>query len=376
MAALAVGIGLVGVVAPGISEADAAPTAWADGAISTVLANGIIPGVKTQAAFMPAAPLDGTTLNAFATGLFPARRFAASRSVVNPATQTIGSLDQTFVIGAGLSGAVANAIRGVRAAGYVTVRGAGMEAAARMLQLRYSFPSSEDAFEKTSHEAASRADAAYSAAVVLDWGGWEPQSAKTTLSMLAHIPATTGERHAIVTRALSRLGMPYVWGGEADVAEGDSFPFGPQAHGGYDCSGFVWRVVALVAAAPSGALGRIGGRTTFEMAQSTPVASRLAYSQLQPGDLLLFGDNGPASTYDEIGHVGIYLGNNLMIHSSSQGVMISEVDTGWYKERFAFGKSVVPPAGVTARPLASSASLASEVPAGVDPAAGQDDVAP
>lgn len=325
---------------------------------------------------MPAAALNGTTLNAFATGLFPSRRFAASRTGVNPAPQTIGSLDRTFVIGAGLTGAVARAIRGVRAAGYVTVRGAGMEAAARMLQLRYSFPSSEDNLEKTSHEVASRADAAYSASVVLGWGGWEPQSAKSTLSMLASIPATTGERHAVVTRALSRLGMPYVWGGEADVAEGDAFPFGPQAHGGYDCSGFVWRVVALVAAAPRGALARIGGRTTFEMAQSTPAASRLAYSQLQPGDLLLFGDAGRASTYDQIGHVGIYLGNNLMIHSSSQGVMISEVDTGWYKERFAFGKSVVPPAGVAARPLAASASLASEVPAGIDPRAGQDDVAP
>ena len=359
-------------VAPDAGAADT--TSWADGSIATVLAHGLVPGVTTTAQFRPADPLTGATLNAFASGLFSSR-FAASRTQTTPGVQTIASLDRTFVISAGLSGAVATAIRGVRGAGYHTVRGAGMEAAARMLQLRYSFPSSQDNLEKSAHQTASRADAAYSAAVVLDWQGWEPQEARATLGMLASIPATAGERHAIVSRALGKLGMPYVWGGESDTAEGSSYAFGPQAHGSYDCSGFVWRVVALDPASPSGAPARIGGRTTFEMARSTPVAARLSYRQLQPGDLMLFGDNGRASTYDQVGHVGIYLGNNLMIHSSSQGVMISR----WYRlvpGAVRLRQERGSPAGVAARAIARVAPAAREVPAGVDPAARQGDVAP
>ena len=370
--------GLLAGCLPTAASARSAPsTSWASNSIATILAHGLVPGVSTQAQFRPSAALDGTTLNAFAANLFPSRRLAANVQGVNPAPQKIGALDKKFVMSAGLTGAVARAIRGVRASGYPTISGAGMEAAARMLQLRYDFPASEDNLERSSREIARRADAAYSAAVVLDWGGWEVGSAKTTLAMLGRIPATTGERHAIITRAFSKLGMPYIWGGESDTAESSSYAFGSQAHGGYDCSGFVWRVVALDPASPSGALARIGGRTTFDMARTTPRSKRLSYSQLQPGDLMLFGDSGVRSTYSQVGHVGIYLGNNLMIHSSSQGVMISEVDTGWYEQRFAFGKSVVPPDGVTGRRLASVGHGPITVPADIsDATAGQDNTAP
>ncbi len=369
---------LVGTATQGSRPAPAAVApfpAWANTSISAVIAHGLVPGVTTPAEFRPSDPLDGTTLNTFVTGLFRSRRLAGAWSPVNPALQSIGSLDKTFVVASGLTGSVARAVRGARAAGYHTVRGAGMEAAARMLRLRYGFPSSEDNLEKSSREIASRADAAYSASVVLGWQGWEPQQAKATLGMLAAIPSTVGERHAILTRALAKLGMPYVWGGESDTAEGSAYAFGPQAHGGYDCSGFVWRVVALDPSSPVGALARIGGRTTFEIARTTPTTLRIPYARLQPGDLMLIGDNGPASTNDQMGHMGIYLGNNLMIHSSSQGVMVSATGDGWYRERFAFGKSVVPP-GAAGRRLASVASIAAEVPAGVDPTAGQNDVGP
>jgi len=63
--------------------------------------------------------------------------------------------------------------------------------------------------------------------------------------------------------------MPYGWGGESD---GLSSRYGAQLHGGYDCSGFVWRVYKL-SGNPAG-LG-IGGRTAAQMAGEIPKAQRL-----------------------------------------------------------------------------------------------------
>ena len=63
--------------------------------------------------------------------------------------------------------------------------------------------------------------------------------------------------------------MPYVWGGTNDKAIG-------QAHGGFDCSGLVWRALILDPAAPKGMLKKVGGRTTYEMARTTTKARRLS----------------------------------------------------------------------------------------------------
>ena len=49
-------------------------------------------------------------------------------------------------------------------------------------------------------------------------------------------PTTTPRSSPRSSVAVSKIGMPYVWGGETDG------PRYGQVHGGYDCSGFVWRV--------------------------------------------------------------------------------------------------------------------------------------
>jgi cell wall-associated NlpC family hydrolase len=51
--------------------------------------------------------------------------------------------------------------------------------------------------------------------------------------------------------------------------------------------------------------------------QSTPIS----LAQLQPGDLLFWGDGGPTSIY----HAAIYTGNGMMIHAPRPGRKVEEV---------------------------------------------------
>jgi cell wall-associated NlpC family hydrolase len=107
--------------------------------------------------------------------------------------------------------------------------------------------------------------------------------------------------------------MPYVWGGETDG------PSPGQVHGGYDCSGFAWRVFKL-SGNPAGR--QISGRTAAQQAGEIPKSRRIALDDVQPGDLLFFGSAHFRSkaTEGNVTHEGIALSNQWAIHSSSQGV--------------------------------------------------------
>src|ERR671922_275141 len=56
------------------------------------------------------------------------------------------------------------------------------------------------------------------------------------------LPPLTDWQQRIITTAFSFVGYPYVWGGTSERAEA---PAGVKARGGFDCSGFVWRVYKL-----------------------------------------------------------------------------------------------------------------------------------
>jgi cell wall-associated NlpC family hydrolase len=101
-----------------------------------------------------------------------------------------------------------------------------------------------------------------------------------------------------VDTALAQQGKPYQWGGT-----------GP---GGYDCSGLVWSAYK--------AAGVDLPRTS--RAQST-VGAPVSKANLKPGDLVFF--------YSPVGHVGMYVGNGLMVHSSTYGqpVSVVPVDSMW-----------------------------------------------
>ena len=157
---------------------------------------------------------------------------------------------------------------------------------ARLLGLRYNHPAGSDRLERSSTDVATRADAAYTTARVL--AGVRADYARSVVAKFAALPATSGLRHAALQRAIRLIGQPYVWGGTTEKMQA-------QGHGGFDCSGLVWRALILDPAAPKGMLKKVGGRTTYEMARTTKKARRLSRARTRPGDILLFGSAGRAS---------------------------------------------------------------------------------
>jgi N-acetylmuramoyl-L-alanine amidase len=117
-------------------------------------------------------------------------------------------------------------------------------------------------------------------------------------------------RLAIVEYAKKFLGVPYVYGGSSP--------------NGFDCSGFVMYVFKH-----SGiSLNRVA-------ADQATQGSKIAKSELKPGDLVFFDTNGG---HNYINHVGIYVGDGMFIHSSSgnsnRKVVISNLVSGFYNESY------------------------------------------
>ena len=115
-------------------------------------------------------------------------------------------------------------------------------------------------------------------------------------------PSTSsGNGQAIVDYATQFVGNKYVWGGTDPVT-------------GSDCSGFTQAVYNNF------------GISIPRVAESQKVAgTEVSMENAQVGDLLFFGQDG-----GQADHVAIYMGNNMIIHSSSEetGVIISDVSYG------------------------------------------------
>jgi cell wall-associated NlpC family hydrolase len=209
----------------------------------------------------------------------------------------------------------------------------GTEAVARFLGLRYDHPSGTDQLELFPNSPITRAEAAWSFAQILKFSDWQVSYARQTLSGFA-LPAMSADQLTALRIAVSRIGYPYVWGGTTDdTSDG-------LAHGGFDCSGFVWRVYKVSGLSWG---TKIRGRTAAQQAGEIPRSQRLKMTQLKPGDLLFFGTAGFTSRATEanIYHEGIYLGDNWVIHSSGQGVYIEPLKGSWLGDEFAWGRRVI-----------------------------------
>jgi cell wall-associated NlpC family hydrolase len=137
------------------------------------------------------------------------------------------------------------------------------------------------------------------------------------------------------------VGYPYVWGGTSPTAETE---FGVHSVGGFDCSGFVWRVYKLTSYPGEGRLADVlRGRTTYQMSGEVPRSARISAAHLEPGDVMFFG-HGPRSQPSEVDHAGIYLGNGWFVQSSGQGVTLLPFD-GWYRQSFAWARRPLREAG-------------------------------
>jgi cell wall-associated NlpC family hydrolase len=212
----------------------------------------------------------------------------------------------------------------------------GTEVVARQLGLRFNHDSAHDAQELYPWEAITRAEAAWSLATVLQFDGSQVAYARDVLGRF-QLPDYTPAQRAALRIAISKVGMPYIWGGETDAA---GTWFGWQAHGGYDCSGLVWRVFKL-GRQPAGA--RIHGRTAASMAAEIPRSQRLRMDETLPGDLLFFGRARiwQRVTWANVTHVGIALGNGFMINASTQGVTVAPLWEDWRVKRFSFARRVL-----------------------------------
>ena len=114
---------------------------------------------------------------------------------------------------------------------------------------------------------------------------------------------------ALIAEAHSWKGTPYLWGG--------------NDRDGVDCSGFVTQVYIR-------ALGIKLPRTS---ATQSEYCSSLKREHLQPGDLVFFSTD--SSRKGIVTHVGMYIGEGNMIHSSSsRGVIVSSLDNTYYKRTF------------------------------------------
>ena len=269
---------------------------------------------------------------------------AEPKQVPDPAKPvTMAQLDLRLVQSLGL-GKAANAFTaGARTAGLKVPGRFGTEVVARLLGLRLNHPASQDSLELLPNDPATRAEAAYSVAQVLRFTGSEVEGIQSLADSFA-LPTFTDWQKRILATAFARVGMPYVWGGETD---GPQTAFGVSSRGGYDCSGFVWRVYKRQAYTGGGGLSSVlRGRTTYQMSGEVPVAERIGLANLEPGDVIFFGNSGPRSQPAQVGHMGIYAGNGWFVHSSGYGVALARLD-GWYARQFAWGRRPLTEAGLS-----------------------------
>ncbi|MGM9537885.1 MAG: C40 family peptidase [Candidatus Onthomonas sp.] len=123
---------------------------------------------------------------------------------------------------------------------------------------------------------------------------------------------------AMIAEAEKYLGYPYVWGGSSPATS-------------FDCSGFVSWVINNCGVGWN--VGRLGASGLLS------ICTRVSPANAKPGDLIFF-----QGTYDTPGasHVGIYVGNSMMIHAGDP-IQYTSISSSYWQEHFlAFGRLPAP----------------------------------
>ena len=316
----------------------AAKSSWAQREIKLVTDQGLMGG--DAARFRPEAPLTKRVLADLVADL---AEMPPTTTADPSAPATLAELDQALVRGLELSDEARLFYLGARATGARPPARFGSEVVARLIGLRKNHAARYDALELRPDDVANRAEAAYSAAQILRFSGSEVESVEESATEF-ELPVYTPWQRRLLQTAFNLIGYPYVWGG---TSSGEQSLFGVRSRGGFDCSGFAWRVYKLQSYAGGEQLAAtLRGRTAAQMAGEVPKTRRIALASLQPGDLLFFGRGGRRAKPAAVDHMGIYAGNGWMIHSSRYGVALTRVE-GWYEERFAWGRRPLAEAGLT-----------------------------
>lgn len=138
-------------------------------------------------------------------------------------------------------------------------------------------------------------------------------------------------RHSLLALAKKQLGYPYVYGGARP--------------GGFDCSGLMYYLFGQ---------HDIGlHRSASQQLQDGIIIPKEA---LQVGDLIFFREPGkgyPAS------HVGVYAGNNQIIHAGSKGIAYADLDMDYYADYYLCARRIVNTNAATQLEETSTVSAAS-----------------
>lgn len=319
------------------SAASARPGAssFAAKEMATVVGAGLM--APSVASFRPGDPLTASEHATVVASL------GGTISVSNPnALVTVRELDAQLVTLAGLRDEARSIRLAAVEAGLSPRPWLGTETVARLLGFRVNHPREQDGLELQVTQPVTRAEAAYSIAVYLGLREAQIEAVRAAAASFSP-PQLTGWQRLVLTRALRFVGSPYVWAGTSERAQqlgGSVLP------GGFDCSGFVWRVYKTQPFAEAPQLGGVLlGRTTYAMSGEVPRRARVARAALQPADVVFFGDRGSRSTPAEVSHMGIYVGNGWIVHSSRFGTTLTPM-TGWYETTFAWARSPLVEAGL------------------------------
>lgn len=120
---------------------------------------------------------------------------------------------------------------------------------------------------------------------------------------------------SLIARAETYMGRPYVWSDEGDV--------------GFDCSGLTFALYQEIA----------GIKIPRSSRTQATFGTEVARENLQPGDLVFFNTTSSGN----ISHVGLYIGDDIMIHASSSksSVVKSSLSEKYYDARFVTARRII-----------------------------------
>jgi cell wall-associated NlpC family hydrolase len=323
------------VVASAASGATTNRSQFASAEIRAVVEAGLMgPSVN---AFRPDDPLTASELAVVVSSL------GGSMSIPDPdAVVPVRELDARLVSLAGLRPEAQLVRQSALDVGISPRPWLGTETVARLLGFRINHPRAEDDLELQVTQPVTRAEAAYSIATYMELSDAKLESARAQLDAFS-LPQLSEWQRVVLDRALRFVGSPYVWAG---TSEKPQQLFGQLLPGGFDCSGFVWRVYKVKPFEGADGLSRVlVGRTTYAMSGEVPRSMRVSRTALAPADVVFFGSRGRKSKPSEVGHMGIYVGNGWFVHSSSYGTTLTPM-TDWYESSFAWGRSPLVEAGL------------------------------
>ncbi|KEO82894.1 NlpC/P60 family protein [Tumebacillus flagellatus] len=171
---------------------------------------------------------------------------------------------------------------------------------------------------KREMEPTSATPAQQDPSVIVDPNAQDPSQTQTATPTATQSATAAKKAQAIIALGKKYMGVPYKFGANSNDA--------PRL---MDCSSFMQYI-----------FGQNGITLPRDSRQQSALGTRVTKTQLQPGDLMFF--KYPERYSDgRVGHVGVYMGNNQILHTIPRtGVTVSKF-TGYWSTNFLYGKRVI-----------------------------------